>query len=329
MKTKLIYLLTGIVLVSGMYFTKTDDMDKDTLVLIEKALEIDSKLELWPGYKLGKYPIDVNYENVEFRYFKGDIIEKKPTLEVLAFTAWVEEGQPVVKVLPESMLSQVLNVMGNMSSEKMEYHYIKTLFHEGFHAFQIERGIISDIDSFQANNEFEANNIHKTNNSPELNPHSEDNKENSSSYEKFLNILYLLDNDIKYRKLWTEEEKSLMDYFKNNNKEGWVKCHNRRVKYLKEVLGDDFDFYIKMENDRELVEGTARYIEDKIMDILTGKVDEISVSVIYSKGVSKFYTTGRIKCLILDKNSNFQDNDWKENLFNSQSTLTDLLMHPY
>ena len=67
----------------------------------------------------------------------------------MAFTAWVVEGQPVVKVLPESMLSQVLNVMGNMSSEKMEYHYIKALFHEGFHAFQIERGTISDIIVFR------------------------------------------------------------------------------------------------------------------------------------------------------------------------------------
>lgn len=129
----------------------------------------------------------MNYGNIEFRYDDGKIIKQKPTLEVLAFTAYPQEDGPVVKVLPKSMLGQAVNIMGDLSHEDIDDQYITTLFHEAFHAFQFEKGYALNI-------------------------------ENENAYEEFINILYLLDNDEQYQKLWLEEEKALVDYYKNNNK---------------------------------------------------------------------------------------------------------------
>lgn len=291
MKIKLIYLLIGAILVTEIYSTRVDTIDKDTLALIERSREIDLEQELWPGYKLSKYPIDVNYGKVEFKYDGEEITKQNPTLEVLAFTAYPEESGPIIKVLPKSMLGQVVNIMGNMSRKEIDDYYIATLFHEGFHALQITKD------------------------------HMFKEEEDQNSNERFMNILYILDNDEEYHQLWIEEENSMLDYFENDNKESWLKSNNRRVKYLKEVLGNDFDFYMEMENERELIEGTAKYIEDKILEILTGDFTKVQINGSYSKGGSKFYITGRLKCLILDKGK-----DWKEGLFNSDNTLTDLLL---
>lgn len=293
MKTKLIYLLIGIALIVGIFSTNIDSIDEDTLTLIEKAREVDLEYELWPGYKLSDYAIDVNYGKVEFRYNNGEITKQKPSLEVLAFTAELEENGPVIKVLPESRLSGTINIMGNMSKKERRDVYISTLFHEGFHAFQMENGGI-DYDNEQ---------------------------DNHNLYEKFNNILYKLDNDEKYQKLWIEELSSMLDYLEDGNKELWVGSFNNRKKYLKILLGKDFDFYMRMENDRELIEGTAKYVEDKSLEILTEEFNKPKTEGIYIGGVSKFYLSGRVKCLILDKGI-----EWKEDLFNSSKTLTDLLI---
>ncbi|HOA81321.1 MAG TPA: hypothetical protein PKK61_09720 [Defluviitaleaceae bacterium] len=291
MKIKRIYFFIGICLVAGMYFTKIDSIDKDSLNLIERAREMDLEQKLWPEYKLSKYPIDVNYGSVEFRYDNGEIIRQKPTLEVLAFTAYPEENGSVIKVLPKSMLRQAINIMGDISNKEIEHYYIASLFHEGFHAFQFENSDVFDIEKSQ------------------------------NISEEFMNILYILDHDEKYQNLWLEEERALVDYYKKNDKEAWLIAYNKRTKYLKEILGDDYDFYMEMENEKELIEGTAKYIEDKVLDILRGAEKEIESLDLYQKGLNKFYERGRLKCLILDK-----DKAWKENLFNLDITLTDLLL---
>lgn len=292
MKTKSIYLLIGIILVVGIFSTRIHTIDKDTLTLIEKARQIDLEHELWPGYKLSDYPIDVNYGQVEFKYDNGEIRKQKPSLEVLAFTAYLEEGGPVIKVLPESRLSGIANIMGNMNKKDKGDYYISTLFHEGLHAFQMDHNAI-DIDE----------------------------DEGEDSYEDFNNILYRLDHDEKYQTLWMEEGKSMLDYFESGNKKLWMESYNRRRKYLEELLEDDFDFYMEMENNRELIEGTAKYVEDKALELVTGDFTKIQIDGSYTDGAAKFYSSGRLKCLILDKGE-----EWKEDFFNCDKTLTDLLI---
>lgn len=301
MKTKLIYLLAGAILLTGMFFTRIDGIDKNTLALIERAMEMDLEEDLWPGYKLSNYPIDVNYGKVEFKYYKGEISKQKPSLGVLALSAYPEEDGPVVKIIPDSMVRKVIDIIGNMDKNQRDNVYISIIFHEGLHAFQIENG------AFQTENGIEY-----------------DFKEDGIKNEKFTNILYRLDNNDKYKKIWLEEQNSLVNYYENTNdtnKELWIESYNKRREYLKGFLGDEFEFYMDMENERELIEGTARYVEDKILEVLSGEFSELDIDGSYYEGVGKFYTNGRLKCLILDKGK-----DWKKGLFNSNKTLTDLLI---
>lgn len=291
MKLRLIYLLVGVSLITGMFSTRIEELDEDTLNLIEKAIEIDSENELWPGYKLADHPIDVNYGKVEFKYYEGKISKQKPSLELLALSAYPEEDGAVIKIMPSSMVRKVIDMMGDMSKKERDDLYISIIFHEGLHAFQMDNGMKYDLD------------------------------EESKRYEKFTNILYDLDNNEKYKDFWIEEQNSLLDYFENENKVAWIKSYKKRMEYLEKILGEDFDFYMEMESERELIEGTARYVEDKVLEGLSGKFIELDIDSSYYAGVGKFYSSGRLKCLILDKGE-----EWKKDLFDGDKTLTDLLI---
>lgn len=293
MKIKLIYLLVAIFLLGGIFHTRIETIDDETLALIEIAREMDFENELWPGYRLNDYPLDVNYGNVEYKYLDGMITKQKPSMGVLALSAYPEEFGPVVKVLPMSMVRTFVDPIGTSSKEERENIYISILFHEGFHCYQMDNGLNIYLDY----------------------------DKDVSEYKEFMNILNRLDNDEKYQALWLEEGNCLIDYLENDNKEQWVSSYNERIEYLKDVLGDDYDFYMENENFYELLEGTARYVEDKIMGVITGEFIETDFDGSYYNGSVKFYTTGRLKCLILDKGVN-----WKVNLFSSDKTLTDLLI---
>lgn len=291
MKLRLIYILVGVGLIIGMFSTRIKDIDKDTLDLIERAIVIDVENEFWPGYKLEDYPIDVNYGKVEFKYYQGEISKQKPSLDLLALSAYPEKDGAVIKIIPYSMVRKVIDMMGDMGKKERDDLYISIIFHEGLHAFQMENGLEYDLDK------------------------------ESTRYEKFINILYDLDNNEKYKEFWLEEQNSLLDYFENDNKLAWIKSYNKRMTYLKEILGEDFEFYMKMENERELIEGTARYVEDKVLETITGRFIELDIDSSYYTGEGKFYTTGRLKCLILD-----QGKAWKKDLFKENKSLTDLLI---
>lgn len=292
MKTKIIYFLIGALLLGGIFQTKIETIDNETLALIERSIDIDSENQLWPGYSLNDYPLDVNYGKVEYKYIDGNISEQNPSVGVLALSAYPEESGPVIKVLPMSMVRTYVDPIGTSSKEEREEIYISILFHEGFHCFQMDNGLDIDL-------EFE----------------------DVSNSEEFVNILNKLDNDEKYQKLWIKEGEDLVDYLQNDNKDQWVNSYNERIRYLKEFLRDDYHFYMENENFYELIEGTARYVEDKILEEIRGKFIETDFDGTYYKGTGKFYTTGRLKCLILDKGEN-----WKNNLFNEHKVLTDLLI---
>lgn len=293
MKIKLIYLLIGAILAVGIFSTKINTIDKETLDLIEKARQIDVESEFWPGYNLSDYTIDVNYGKVEFKYENGKITKQKPSLGILALTISPEEDGPVIKVVPKSMLRNIVDIMGDKSKKEREDTYISFLFHEGFHGFQIDSGMKYNVDEGETNED----------------------------YQKFANISDKLDNDEEYQKMWIEEVKSLIDYLENDNKDLWIESYNRRMKYLKEVLENDFEFYMEMESQKELIEGTAKYVEIKALETINVKQSKSKFDALYYSGDVTLYDTGRLKSLILEKGK-----DWKEGLFSSNKTLTDLLI---
>ena len=294
MKGKLIYILVGIILITGIFTSRVEDIDKETLRLIEEAHSLGIGDDLWPGFKLSEYSLDVNYGKVEFNYFAGNIKRKKPSQEVLAIAMVIEDNGPVIKVIPEDMVRKISAPMGNMNKKERDNFYISVLFHEGFHCLQYSSGLELSIDEYD--------------------PFS----------SEFANILNGLDNDYKYRELWIKEIKYLRDFLDGNNKDLWIEAYSVRMKYLKEKLGEDFDFYVKMEDRIEIIEGSARYIEGRVLEELTGEFKEAIIPNMYHDGIEKYYAVGRLKALILDKND--KEGKWKKDLFYFKKSMASLIM---
>ncbi len=290
MKARVIYVIIGIGLLVGVFSTRIQTIDPETLALIERAREVDMENELWPGYKFSDYPLDVNYGKVEFKYLNGRITKQKPTIDILAMTAIQEEDGPVIKVLPEAMIRKMSDTKGDKSKKGRGDVYMTFLFHEGFHCFQLDENIGYNIDMEEPID------------------------------DKFYNILNRLDNDSEYKNLWIREAVCLTDYLENNNKVLWVEAYNKRMVYLEKILEEDFAWYMTMENEFELIEGTAKYVEDKLLERLTGEFVEPTNPNLYYNGTGKFYNNGRLKALILDKGV-----EWKKDVFEFEKTLTSMI----
>jgi hypothetical protein len=282
-KVKFIYLLIGILLIFGVILTGVTTIDNETMKLIEKSLEINTE-EIWPGFKLSDYPIDINYKKVEFRYEDGEILEQKPTLEVLALSAIMEDGQGILKVLPFGMVRNISD-LGGMDIITQENMYISILVHEGFHCFQFENGLsyldLKNMD--QVNLE-------------------------SMKKQDFDNLDYMLDEDKNYQRLWVDEINSLLSYFNTGSLDEFYKSKSEKENYEKIVLGDKFEEFSQYRNEFELQEGTARYVEERVLEILGESNHTLEFDGGYRKGVEKYYFSGAIKSYILkDKGKLFDE----------------------
>lgn len=281
-------------LVTGLAVTRIKTIDDDTMNLIERALEIETE-DIWPGYKLSNYPMDVNYNKMEFRYDNGSIKKQEPTLEVLALSAIMDKGNPVLKVLPFKMVRNISD-LGGMDLNSQENMYISILVHEGFHCFQMENGM-----SY-----------------PDLNDIEEVNAVNLKSQD-FENHLYKLDQDTKYQNLWKDEIKGLLKYFESGKLTHYNKARSAMESYVRTILGEDFLEYNNYKNRMELQEGTARYVEERALEILGESNHTLEFDGNYRKGVEKYYFSGAIKSYILAEKNLFNIE------FDFETTLDDLL----
>ena len=78
MKNKVLYILIGLILFLGLSFTTFDNIDPKTLDLINDSFNVNTE-NIWKGYNLEKYPMDVNYGDKEFRFFNGILVRKNLT----------------------------------------------------------------------------------------------------------------------------------------------------------------------------------------------------------------------------------------------------------
>lgn len=300
MKNKVIYILIGIGLLIGIRLTSFNTIDQKTLSLIEESFEIDTN-EIWRGFDLENYPVDVNYKDKEFRYFNAEILEKNPDIQILALSALNTNKGPVLKVLPEERVRKIIDV-GDLSLKEREKIYKSILVHEGFHCFQMENGMEAGI---LVNGKIES---------------PDENLINDLNIGK--NILAKLDNDETYKKHWIQETKDLITFYESNNMDNWMESRNRRIEYEKKLLKEDYPIYEKYLNRSELIEGTARYAEEIALGLMNEEDVEIDFNGVYYTGEEKFYQSGSIKAFILDNQK-----DWKDINFNGSITLDELLLN--
>lgn len=292
MKLKILFLISGLLLVLGFFTTTQRELDDETQAIIDEAIRMDHKIDLWPGYNLENFPIDINYGKEEFRYYKGTTTSQKPTIEVLALSAIQEEDGPVIKVLPEDMVRKMTDIAGDTTPQQRKSQYISILFHEGLHAFQFTKGMGENWSNLQGDS------------------------------KGFDDLLIILDEDEMHKSLWIKEAEALVDFLETGDHMSWIQAYNAKIDYMAEKLGDDFETYMYREQLQEIIEGTARYVEEKVLTHLTGSKSNKNFDGIYRKGTEKFYYMGALKSQILDNVSP----NWKEGFFESQYSLTERIL---
>lgn len=295
MKYKIAYIILGILLIVGYVKTRENTIDKQTLKLLDEVRQMDTN-EIWNGFDIKKYPLDVNYGSVEYRYTDGDIIKKSPDIQVLALTALSTPTGPVVKVLPESELRKITD-MGGLSQSERDAIYKSILIHEAFHCYQIEKS---------------GNGVQIENGAIVSGDMDE--------YKLYAELLKRIDNDVTYQELWNNEIVSLKQYLETGDSNSWTESRKQKIDYEKKFFGSEYNVYKKWTDMKELLEGSARYVENKALTIMNQK-KENETSINYIKGDAKFYQSGCLKVQILN-----EIKGWKDLDFSGSISLDELLI---
>lgn len=276
MKNKIIYLIVGFLITLGFVTTSIKTIDEETVGLIERSLELETE-DIWKGFKLEDYPVDVYYGKIEYRYEDGDIKDQEPSFPVPALTAYPDIDGPVIKAVP---LKEVRNIIddGSMSKKEREDIYISVLAHEGFHCYQIALGADIGIEPGKGY-DFDSD-IQK-------------------EIEKFSKISYDLYEDETYGKLCKKEMKDLIEFLETKNGNPWLESREERINFEKSFLKEDFDFYNEYTYRLEILEGTAKYVEFETIKALTGEEPKFLEE--YIKGEYRFYITGALKSYIIEE----------------------------
>ena len=297
MKNKIIYLLILGLLLVGYFSMETRTLDQDTLALIEETRSKD-KSYLWPGFNPDTYPVDVNYGKVEYRYDEGSISQQKPYLPK-ALSAVMEEGRPVIKVISLEDFRKGFD-FGDLPRDQAGKVYQTVLIHEAFHCYQYEKGApaihFEKLEEMKKTGEGE-------------------------DYQAFTELLARIDDDKTYQDLWLREAQALENIQPQGKLDDWIQAKALKEDYERTFLGKDQPFFHKFASRQELLEGTARYVEDKMKADL-GMDLEDPWTRSYISGVEKYYRSGALKSSILDE----RFPDWKENIsFQESAGLDELL----
>ena len=297
MRNKIIYLLSGLLISLGLYFTRIKSIDNETLELINQAMLIESN-DFFDGYDISSYPVDVHYGKIEYRYKDGDIQEKKPDT-VPAFTAFPSENGPVLKLMPVHDLKNIID-FGGMSPKEAKATFLSVILHEGFHCYQMDNGLKTD--SIKANGSIDTDN------------------QEYKDLITFGKIMTRLDSDEKYQDLWLKEMQALLAYRDQGKKDDYIKAKNNKMDYVEGKLGKKdykiYDYYVK---EKELLEGTAKFIENQVLNKY-GFENKKKNFKNYESGQGQYYTSGAMKAEILEKHGQLKDLR-----FDMSTNLDDLL----
>lgn len=301
-KTISIYIIIGIILIAALVYFNPSGISNKSKELYEKAISLESKIEeeVWEGFKISKYPLAIRKGNEEFVFYKGNVLKREAVLDVHAFTALEVDGEINILMLPFEDLDSLLNPTGISTDASNENHYIATIFHEGFHAYQWEFSDLFKSPSFESH---EAEDIL-----------TKIDQEDSirKAYENEMDILY---NGIN------EKDKDKKEELIRN----YINGRHKRKGLLKEKLSSaEFAILEAVENQYELIEGTAHYIELKTLELLGDhhRYEDLMESLKgYHNSNTKYYKSGMGVSLLLDE----LDHHWKDSLFQDGRFLFEIL----
>lgn len=282
MKNKGIYLIIGVLILTGFFTTRPRTMDQETLQLIRQSRQMNSE-ELWAGFHSEKYPVDVYYGDTEYRYRDGKITEKEPSYPMPAFSISLEDFGPAVKAIPFRDARNIID-SGGMTREEREDVYISALLHEAFHCYQAELGADEGMEPGKA---------------------YDFTSDTQKDRDKYKALIFHIDEQEEYQKLCKKEMEALIRFYETGKGRDWLRAKDRRRQFEEEFLGADYEFFRKISHWTELIEGTAKQVELETLRSLNGQVPDFQPEFI--RGDYRFYITGAIKSYIVaewgDRNS--------------------------
>lgn len=314
---KALYIATGIVLAVATVVTGSNGLSDRNIENYKRAAAIQDEItvQTFSGYHMTDYPVsfyDGKYDYVVTGGTQEQHIERRrPVLGAFVGTAYEVDGHYEIILPTVEQFSGMVDIIsttqrfsteGNDVMDEVNYsdeEHITTIFHEGFHAWQMSN-FDKEVEDCLQGRSFEDKNfgesliVEEVDNNPVI----------VAYYEQEMTLLkkILLSDSME------EMSADLAEYQRIDNER-------------KGLLSEDV---LILEDYYERIEGTAYYIESKAYEML--KTDEecqakyVEPIDTYSKGTHKYYNMGMAKCRIMDK----LNPDWQDTYTFSES-LTEAL----
>jgi hypothetical protein len=295
--------MIGILLIGGLVYSNSPDISEISEELYEKAMGLEDIManQIWNGFKISEYPLAMRKGDNEYVFYNGDITKRKAALEVYACTALKVDGEINIFMLQFEDMDSIMSPTGISTDSSNENHYIATIFHEGFHAYQWEYSNVFENVNFEL-------------------------------YDEINSIFAKIDNDESIKTMYENEMKILyngINEIDKSKKEELVKAYIAEREKRNEVLKEKLDFneletLKSAENLYELIEGTAHYMEIKTIEVLNDKdryeklIDSLNR---YHRNNVKYYKSGMGISLLLDE----LDDNWKDSVFKDDKPLFEKL----
>lgn len=321
MKTfKYMYAVFGLTLLVICIYHGTKGLSEKDKHLYRYAYELSDELEekIWPDYNFKEYPVAVRKGNYEY-VLKGESQGKRrAALPVIAATAYWVKDEMNIFIPSKSVMDSLGQLVEGLSGEEemlfikgfslekktiSDNQYIAILHHEGLHAFQFDNYSESLF------------------------------KIMTKEEEERIRLLSTIDQDASLQNLYNKEKKKLVHIIGLENKgdiiEGikeYIALRNiRREELIKRFGNSKSEELLMLENYYEKVEGTARYIEVKAVELMKDEnlykeyMDSLQETV---AGKEKYYRSGMAMCLVLDK----LGYNWKEDVFKRTDSIFEILI---
>lgn len=314
------YIFVGLLLISLIVYLGSKGLTEKTKELYKEAYKLSDEVEekIWEGYNFSKYPVAIRKGSKEYVIKDLEESRRKPVLPVIANTAYRVEGEMNIFVVSKEDMEIIGEMAEGLSGDGQNFllqqfafekksitdnQYIAILFHEGFHAYQLENfeeqlmNMLPKVDDLELKEWM--NEVDKDTSLVEL-------------YKKESMLLYEITKEAR--------EDTLRTLVKD-----FLKLREERHKAVKNKFGQDKgEAIIGYESFLELVEGTARYMEAEIANLLADEelynqyIDSLKE---ISTGREKYYRSG----MGIAMNLNRFDKNWRNKPFCRPLSLSELL----
>ncbi|MBS4538397.1 hypothetical protein GOQ27_07965 [Clostridium sp. D2Q-11] len=318
-KIFVIYGLIGVVLISSLIYLGFQGLSDKTEELYGKALDLSKEVEenLWKDFNFGDYPVAIRQRNTEYVFRKEEMRKRTPVLPVIACTAYPVDGEVNVFMLSKEELDTLgdfaegigneeeflINQFGLDKKKMIDEQYLSIMYHEGLHAYQLkyyEKNLMNIAkDEYKEIDEKEV--LRRV-----------DEEAIVSYYEK--------EGELLYQAITTQDDKESISLAKE-----YVSARKKRIQFLeKHWKREELEVLKEQEHYYELVEGTAKYMEEQILKYLEREeIVEKYLKTIkeLQEGKQKYYNTGMGICLLLDR----FNISWKKDAFRNPIPLNERL----